>query len=187
MTTSLHSRHSYKQQKFNLLREESEGFSKLVVELLSNMGPAHSAVDGRSVESEAERMRRAKSVGDKVKNLIGEYKCEASAAVLCARTDAPTRAGNFDLDPDRTLDLILDTFSDQLVQHHQFFLDFLAVSPWAPKRKSSASAEMDVDVEAEGKGKAREVPVAVGLEEDEGSNVIGQILGFKFGYYQVRR
>lgn len=32
----------YKQQKFNLLREESEGYSKLEVELLSSMGSPHS-------------------------------------------------------------------------------------------------------------------------------------------------
>lgn len=62
---------SYKQQKFNLLREESEGYSKLVVELLSSMGPPHSTEDGTSRESEAQRSKRAQSAIARVKNLIG--------------------------------------------------------------------------------------------------------------------
>lgn len=71
-TNALSSPSSYKQQKFNLLREESEGYAKLAVELLSNMGPAHSLTDGRSQEGDKARMRRAGSVGDKVKSLIGK-------------------------------------------------------------------------------------------------------------------
>ncbi|GEM11852.1 tho2 protein [Rhodotorula toruloides] len=150
----------YKQQKFNLLREESEGYSKLVVELLGSMGPPLSPLYASSQESEAARMKRARSVNDRVKNLIG----------------------NFDLDPSRTLDVLLDTFSDHVVEHWQFFLDVLAVSPWAPKQLGQAaksSANLD-----KGKGKGKAVLVDVGLESDEGSDTIAQILGFKYAYYQ---
>ncbi|GAA5828714.1 hypothetical protein JCM11251_005848 [Rhodosporidiobolus azoricus] len=149
----------YKQQKFNLLREESEGYSKLIVELLSNMGPAHSAQTGESTESEIERKRRAVSVNDKVKNLIG----------------------NFDLDPSRTLDVFLDTFSSQALDHWQFFLDFLAASPWAPK-PSVKPAPNGVGSDAKGKGKAPAVDV--GIDAEEGNATIAQILGFKFAFYQ---
>lgn len=48
---------------------------------------------------------------------------------------------------------------------------------------------MEVD-EAEGgkgKAKAKEPLVDVGLETDKGSFLIGQILGFKFSFYQVRQ
>jgi len=38
---------------------------------MSNMGPAHSSVDASAMESEGERMSRAKDLNDKVKNLIG--------------------------------------------------------------------------------------------------------------------
>lgn len=41
----------YKQQKYNLTREESEGYSKLLVELLSNVGPPHNPSTGYPVES----------------------------------------------------------------------------------------------------------------------------------------
>ncbi|GAA5854301.1 hypothetical protein JCM8547_001771 [Rhodosporidiobolus lusitaniae] len=149
----------YKQQKFNLLREESEGYSKLVVEFLTNMGPSHSSVTGKSQEREEERRRRAVSVNDKVKNLIG----------------------NFDLDPSRTLDVFLDTFSDQVVEHYQFFLDFLTHSPWAPKGKKKPSSPTNGVAGEKGKGKAT---VNVGVEGEEGSDTIAQILGFKFAFYQ---
>ncbi|KAL8281053.1 hypothetical protein RQP46_006411 [Phenoliferia psychrophenolica] len=148
----------YKQQKFNLLREESEGYAKLIVELLSNMGPPHSTTTARSQESEEQRMQRAQNVSDSIKNLIG----------------------NFDLDPDRTLDIVLDTFSDQLVDHHQFFLDYLSVSPWSDsKTKDSPAAG-----ERESKGKGKAPVVDVGLGKDRGSYLISQVLGFKFKYYQ---
>ena len=42
--------HSYRQAKYNLLREDNEGYSKLVVELLSNMGPPHDAATGLPTE-----------------------------------------------------------------------------------------------------------------------------------------
>lgn len=90
-------------------------------------------------------------------------------------------AGNFDLDPDRTLDIILDTFSDQLIQHHQFFLDLLSVSPWAPKKPATPAATSEAT-----NGKGKKPLVDVGYENDTGSFLIAQILGFKFGYYQVR-
>ncbi|GAA5964710.1 hypothetical protein JCM3765_004364 [Sporobolomyces pararoseus] len=153
----------YKQQKFNLLREESEGYAKLVVELLGNMGPAHDVFTAKSKETEQERIRRAISVNDKVKSLIG----------------------NFDLDPTRTLDIFLDTFSDQIVQHYQFFLDFLSVSPWAPKSKRNGTTSSTTVIGNDEKGKQKALTVEVDLEKDEGSDTIAQILGFKFGYYQT--
>jgi hypothetical protein len=40
----------YKQQKYNLAREETEGYSKLLAELLANTGPPHDPATGRPVE-----------------------------------------------------------------------------------------------------------------------------------------
>ena len=94
--------------------------------------------------------------------------------------------GNFDLDPTRTLDIFLDTFSDQLTEHYQFFLDFLAVSPWAPKSKRAGAGAVKVD-DGDVKGKQKELPVEADLQGEEGSDTIAQILGFKFGYYQVSK
>ncbi|KAK4046542.1 THO2 plays a role in transcriptional elongation [Microbotryomycetes sp. JL201] len=147
---------SYKQQKFNLMREESEGYAKLSIEILGNLGPPHSLDNGQPQEPERSRLARANRVVDSIKSLIG----------------------NFDLDPDRCLDIILDAFSDELENHYQFFLDLLRVSPWAP-RSSHASKD-----QGQGKGKAKDVPLDVGIEDEQGRSLIAQILGFKFTYYQ---
>lgn len=86
--------------------------------------------------------------------------------------------GNFDLDPDRTLDLVLDSFSSQITKHWQFFVDLLQHSPWAPR---TLTTDSDTD-----KGKAKEAGVQVGLEGDNGSRLLAQILGFKFAFYQTQ-
>ena len=65
---------SYKQQKFNLLREESEGYAKLAVELATNMGPSHDPRTGKTVETAAQRMARAKRVNEAVQSIIGELR-----------------------------------------------------------------------------------------------------------------
>lgn len=98
-----------------------------------------------------------------------------------------TGAGVFDLDSDRALDIILDVFSDYIVTHHEFFLDFLRISPWAPK-KSASLETMDVDDQPSStkSGKARETLLDNSLDGDKGSSLIAQILGFKYKYYQVR-
>jgi len=76
----------YKQQKFNLFREENEGYAKLVTELnqdLSTVSPSY--------------------IIEVIKSLIGY----------------------FNLDPNRVLDIILESFECQPSQH-KFFVDLLA-------------------------------------------------------------
>ena len=76
---------SYKQQKYNLFREECEGYAKLVTELnqdLSTISPAE--------------------ILEVIKSIIGY----------------------FNLDPNRVLDIILESFECQLDQH-DFFIELL--------------------------------------------------------------
>ena len=76
---------SYKQQKYNLFREECEGYAKLVTELnqdLSSISPAE--------------------ILEVIKSIIGY----------------------FNLDPNRVLDIILESFECQLEQHG-FFIELL--------------------------------------------------------------
>lgn len=56
---------SYKQNKFNLLREQSEGYSKLTVELTSALGPGHIPSTARPPESFEAIQRRARPVWEK--------------------------------------------------------------------------------------------------------------------------
>ncbi|XP_028517932.1 THO complex subunit 2 isoform X2 [Exaiptasia diaphana] len=76
----------YKQQKYNLLREESEGYAKLIVELAQDIG-------GRITDA---------TVLQNIKSLIGQ----------------------FHLDPNRTLDIILECFECNL-NKEPFFLPLL--------------------------------------------------------------
>ena len=76
-----HVHFSYKQQKFNLLREECEGYAKLIAELNQDLS-----------------CKRPADILEVVKSIIGY----------------------FNLDPNRVLDITLESFECQL-EHHQFF------------------------------------------------------------------
>ncbi|KAG1857214.1 transcription factor/nuclear export subunit protein 2-domain-containing protein [Suillus tomentosus] len=166
----------YKQNKFNLLREQSEGYSKLSVELTSSLGPAHSHADARPVESYASIEDRARQVWEKVISLIGY----------------------FDLDPNRALDIILDVLSVNVATHYTFFLALLSFSPWTGlyrRPTMSTASHMAVDPITGDKSLDEVLQVTEAnagdqstppLENDSGteSRVLAQVLGFKFSHYQ---
>lgn len=74
--------HSYKQRRFNLFREESEGYAKLITEL-----------NDESIENSS-----VSKILEIIKSLVG-----------C-----------FNLDPNRVLDIILESFETRPEQHHLF-------------------------------------------------------------------
>jgi THO complex subunit 2 len=82
----------YQQTKFNLLREESEGYAKLLT-LLSQRGP-----DGLTPQ-------RATAVISTIKSLIGQ----------------------FDLDPNRVFDIVLECF--ELQPENTTFLELIPLFP----------------------------------------------------------
>jgi THO complex subunit 2 len=170
---------SYKQNKFNLLREQSEGYSKLTAELTSSLGPAHCIATGRPTESYTAIEDRARPVWEKVISLIGY----------------------FDLDPNRALDIILDVLSVHLTTHYCFFIALLSFSPWAafysrPKDDTTMSVDSDPPV-GEYKGKSLDEILAIAeskankgreampASSNRNPHVLAQVLGFKFAYYQV--
>lgn len=165
---------SYKQNKFNLLREESEGYSKLTAEITSNLGPPHSASTGLPSEPLEAIEARALPTWERALSLIGY----------------------FDLDPNRVLDIILDVFSVHLATHYTFFISLLSFSPWGNRGKRAVKRE-DMVVEPDAsrfKGKSlvevlkiAEAESGAYLDDVDSSNarVLAQVLGFKFTYYQV--
>lgn len=82
--------------------------------------------------------------------------------------------GHFDLDPTRTLDILLDVFSDNIVHHHVFFRDLLRHSPWGRSASEHGGDKMSKQ-EPDG-----------GLGDSSGDFICAQVLGFKFAVYQVR-
>lgn len=160
----------YRQNKFNLLREQSEGYSKLNSELTSNLGPAHSPNTGAPLEPATTIAQRAETVWRKVIGLIGY----------------------FDLDPNRVLDIILDVFSVHLGTHYSFFVALLSFSPWtgAYVRNSTEAAGLPQQPSFHGRSLdeilADLEPERQGVNgSGENAQVLAQVLGFKFAYYQV--
>lgn len=100
----------FKQQKYNLLREENEGYSALVTELVAQMGPPLRVELGRVVEQVDAEVR------------------DAQAEQLADRMLVLT--GMFSLDANRVLDLLLDVFATHVVSHHTFFRALLRAGKW---------------------------------------------------------
>ena len=92
-------------------------------------------------------------------------------------TNIQSLIGYFDIDPTRALDLILDVFSDNIVHHHAFFRDLIALA----RRDARRDKPKDNDI----KGKQPEgMPIGM-FENEVGDSVCAQIVGFKFQFYQV--
>lgn len=147
-----------------MLREQTEGYSKLVTEITSSVGPPHSSATGLPADSGDAIHERASSVWGRVVSLIG----------------------HFDLDPNRALDVFLDIFATHLATHYTFFLALLSLSPWAPTISSEAplpssgSTRFD-DVLANAEILSASAPSDLNKPND----VLAQVLGFKFAHYNV--
>lgn len=172
--------YSYKQNKYNLLREQSQGYSKLTSELTSNLGPAHSPGTGRSTEEYHVIASRARHVWETVISLIG----------------------HFGLDPNRALDVVLDVFSVHIATHHTFFTALLSFTPWAgsfrPPRTQAQDNYSGTTELLEGENLDQILAAAEKAAERKKQDtvqmytstvrtpdVLAQILGFKFRHYQV--
>ncbi|CAJ2513637.1 Uu.00g017560.m01.CDS01 [Anthostomella pinea] len=92
----------YRQANYNLLREESEGYSKLAAELYRT--PYHTQ-------------------GPKSQDFVLVEACWERVKALI---------GTFDLDVGRVLDVVIDVFSATMLRNIQFFTRFLRVSSWWP-------------------------------------------------------
>ncbi|KAG8710344.1 THO complex subunit 2, partial [Ceratobasidium sp. 394] len=176
--TKLRTATFYKQTRYNLLREQSEGYSKLVTELYQSVGPPHDAATGRPVETRARIIQRAQETWARMVALFGV----------------------FDLDPNRAVDIFLDCFETHLSSHWAFFLELLRCSPWSRAKPHSVGLQetteeqtMDLDAEPDWEGLNLDEVLAkaegrafgaVGDSSTPQGSQCGQILGFKFAYYQ---
>lgn len=162
---------SYKQNKFNLLREQSEGYTKLSTELIHYIGPPHNN-SGFPVEDKPAIEARARGAWDKIIGLIGY----------------------FDLDPSRALDIILDVLSTHVMMHYAFFLEFLRVSSWRRTLLPQVNDQWMKTEKSGGIYQGKNVDEILLLAEGRDAGrfkhpgkpqVCAEVLGFKFAYYQV--
>ncbi|KAI8819369.1 transcription factor/nuclear export subunit protein 2-domain-containing protein [Fimicolochytrium jonesii] len=139
----------YLQEKYNLLREESEGYSRLLVLLADSLPdvfdpyPPADGVPAMSVEEAVQR--RTEAVEEKV----------------WAMNERMTQmTGRFDLDPNRILDVALDAFAVNISDHWDYFVRLIEVSKWGPT-----------------------ITMENGKPVQKPNRICGQILGFKFDWY----
>jgi len=151
----------YKQQKFNLLREENEGYGKLSHEFnlaLSDL-PKAGAMDFSEIESRSEDLL----------------------------TVVDALIGYFELDPNRVLDNILDICSQNLLSHSRFIMHFLHHSPWAPVILAAATPFAQLS-ETEKRRQLDSIQVdfvnhyKTEMSREGGSRLAAQLLGFKLRY-----
>lgn len=118
----------FKQMKFNLLRESSEGYSALIVLLTSDKALSRDPTQ----ENEGRRVERASRVLDRINVLIG----------------------HFDLSPPRVLDIIIEVAIMHVADHWRFFLELFRQSPWGVvERKEKTKRGLEAVEEAfEAKG-----------------------------------
>jgi len=148
----------YKQQKFNLLREDNEGYAKLSHE----MNLAFSELPKGGILDVDEMRTRCEDLLTVVNALIGY----------------------FELDPNRVLDNVLDVCSQNLLSHSKFILNFLHHSPWAPTQMATSPPFSTLSRTEKRKrldGLRSDFP---GFYESEiqkpgGSKLAAQLLGFK--------
>lgn len=156
----------YRQKKYTLIRECSEGWARLIV-LLGDSGSIGTGSSGINLSGQPEHDRKvlARELWRKIVAVIGYY----------------------DLSPARVLDLILDAFCQNLASHWRFFLDLLESTPWSVRNladKGKAKAEDGIN----GLGRevdATETEFAAAMELERGNLILTQVLGFKFIAYQV--
>ncbi|KAH6685719.1 THO complex subunit 2 [Plectosphaerella plurivora] len=100
----------YRQANYNLLREESEGYSKLLTELFMSFTDVSS--------SEIPTTEEAEAAFERIKALIG----------------------TFDIDVGRVLDVALDVYATSVVKASKFFVKLLRVSSWWPRTHAPCNA-----------------------------------------------
>ncbi|EPX74425.1 THO complex subunit Tho2 [Schizosaccharomyces octosporus yFS286] len=105
----------YRQKKFNLLREENEGYSKLMVEIIDG----YNCFRSKTLETHI----LSSHINERIKTIIG----------------------SFNLDPNKVLDTILTIFSTNIVDGWKFFLELLSDSPWKPENQKKFWKDMSDD------------------------------------------
>lgn len=105
----------FKQTKYNLLREESEGYASVLVALLTHRAPPLSVDEHGTVQES-----------------MAASELDAYADALLQRLWA--LIGYFALDASRVLDLLLAVFTKHVAHHHPFYVRVLARSRWDASR-----------------------------------------------------
>ncbi|KAG4304108.1 hypothetical protein PORY_002472 [Pneumocystis oryctolagi] len=148
----------YKQTKFNLIREENEGYSKLITEVDFFL---HSDILNNDKNM----------VSFKIKQLLNNI---------------TSLIGFFDLDSNRVLDILLTMASQNLIYHWKIFIELFSVSPWWCFTEPHFNLENITSLEKRRKLDNILEKGIQSLFDDihcSGNKVVSQLLGFKLKFY----
>jgi len=129
--------HRYKQDKYNLSREASEGYASLFNDLTTASIDNERDIKGKLVATPLDRI-------------------PLFLEIITAHM------GEFHLDPNRVLDIILDFFIRQLMVNYNFWVELIKQTDWIEKIKNE-------------QGEISYKP----------SSNMGQLFGFRFYNYHV--
>ncbi|KAI8318715.1 hypothetical protein GQ54DRAFT_266557, partial [Martensiomyces pterosporus] len=123
---------NFKQTKYNLVREQSEGFSKLVTLIQATMADVvPGQVDAeilRFIEDSREEPG-SDSAGSAVVRAIRSLE-DLQSRVRCLLVDIRRLIGVFNIDPNRVVDIIIDCFISNVRHYWAFYIALLDASPW---------------------------------------------------------
>ncbi|KAJ1897961.1 THO2 plays a role in transcriptional elongation [Kickxella alabastrina] len=121
---------NFKQTKFNLVSEQSEGFSKLITLIQATMAGVvpHQVSSGiiDYVESNPTASSDRGSVVIQALRSLPDLQKRVANLLL----DITRLIGVFNIDPNRVLDIIIDCFMSSVRFHWAFYVALLDASPW---------------------------------------------------------
>ncbi|KAI9312930.1 transcription factor/nuclear export subunit protein 2-domain-containing protein [Dichotomocladium elegans] len=106
----------YKQNKFNLMRENNEGYAALVNDFIFDSIDIRNNEHGQALQTPLDRIPQL------LRTII-------------------THIGIFHLDPNRVLDIILDFYVKELDRNYNFWISLLKQSPWIQELVLGNNAE----------------------------------------------
>ncbi|KAJ1668224.1 THO2 plays a role in transcriptional elongation [Coemansia sp. RSA 1646] len=130
LNTALH----FKQTKFNLITEQSEGFSKIVTLIQSSMAgivPHQLSSDILAfINDTISADRPALDAHDTAVIQALRLLPDLQKRIGCLLVDIQRLIGVFNIDPNRVVDIILDCFTSNVRQYWGFYIALLDASPW---------------------------------------------------------
>ncbi|KAJ1736418.1 THO2 plays a role in transcriptional elongation [Coemansia sp. Benny D160-2] len=125
---------NFKQTKFNLISEQSEGFSKLVTLIQSSMAgiaPQKLSADIlEHVNSNAITQQPMSDAHDTAVIRALRSLPDIQHRVGCLLIDIQRLIGVFNIDPNRVVDIIIDCFMSSVRFYWGFYIALLDASPW---------------------------------------------------------
>ncbi|KAJ2747408.1 THO2 plays a role in transcriptional elongation [Coemansia sp. BCRC 34301] len=127
---------NFKQTKFNLVSEQSEGFAKLVTLVQATMAAAVPHQISNDILRVVAENPTAECRGSVVVHALRSLG-DLQQRVRCLLVDVNRLIGVFNLDPNRALDIILDCFMSSVRFYWAFYIALLDASPWCQSQTDS--------------------------------------------------